>query len=53
MFNFIGIFVFLVVPFRLIIRMFIGYRHFMVFVMLLELVGVRILLFLCLYCPVE
>ena len=53
MFKLLARFVFLVAPLRLIIRMFLGSRHFIRFIILLELLGVRILIFLCLYCPVE
>lgn len=46
-------FVFLVAPFRIFISMFLGSRHFMTFLILLELLRVAIFVCLCLYRPVE
>lgn len=46
-------FVFLLGPFSLVLAIFIGSRHFITFLMLLELLGVSVFVFLCLCSPVE
>ena len=46
-------FVFLLAPFSLVIRIFFGSRHFITFLMLLELLGVSIFVCLCIFSPVE
>lgn len=46
-------FVFLIAPFSLVLSMFLRSRHFITFLILLELLGVCIFVVLCLCSPVE
>ena len=43
---------FLVVPFRLCVRMFLAERHFMTYLMLIELASVRVIIRVRVICPV-